>query len=266
MKFKFYLIFIANLLVSALYGQKSQISNNLQYNSVPAEYEYCKINVNGKSILPSGRYVSPVGDFVRITRAPFGLSVNAAETKAVVLHNSAISLIDLTQSKLTAQRFPEFNNSGIDVLHGASFIGTAFGSDKLVYLSGGDKGKVWSFDTESKKIIDSIDCNLFQEQKGECFLTDICIDKSKQEIWILDRAWQVVYRVNLSNKKLIAKIDVGRIPFGLSMSSDKKHVVVVNVGIYNYPLLPGVTPKKQRQLLFAFSSLCGRYQRVERRC
>jgi hypothetical protein len=207
MKFKSNLLLIAGLLVSTLFGQKSQIQNKLKYNSVPAEYEYCKINVNGKSILPSGRYVSPVGDLVRISRAPFGLSVNDAETKAVVLHNSAISLIDLAQTKLTAQRFPEYDNSGVDVLHGASFIGTAFGNDKFVYLSGGDKGMVWCFDVESKKIVDSIDCNLFQEQKGECFLTDISIDKSKQEIWILDRAWQVVYRVNLISKKLIAKIE-----------------------------------------------------------
>ncbi len=252
MKSKSNLLFIAGLFVSTLFGQKNPTQNNHNYNSVPAEFEYCKININGKSILPSGRYVSPVGDLVRISRAPFGLSVNDAETKAVVLHNSAISLIDLNQTKLLAQRFPEYDNSGTDILHGASFIGTAFGNDKLVYLSGGDKGVVWSFDVESKRIVDSIDCNLFQDQKGECFLTDICIDKAKQEIWILDRAWQVVYRVNLVTKKLIAKIAVGRIPFGLSLSSDNKHVVVVNVGIYNYPLLPGITPKNKDSFYLHF--------------
>ena len=139
MKSKSNLLFIAGLFVSTLFGQKNPTQNNHNYNSVPAEFEYCKININGKSILPSGRYVSPVGDLVRISRAPFGLSVNDAETKAVVLHNSAISLIDLTQTKLSAQRFPEYDNSGTDILHGASFIGTAFGNDKLVYLSSGDK-------------------------------------------------------------------------------------------------------------------------------
>ena len=36
---------------------------------IPGRNEYCKVNPSGKSILPSGRWVSPVGEAKTITRA-----------------------------------------------------------------------------------------------------------------------------------------------------------------------------------------------------
>jgi len=54
-----------------LHAQKKQ--NILQ---VPGADQFCQINEKGISVLPSGRWVSPAGDLLRITHDPFGMKVS----------------------------------------------------------------------------------------------------------------------------------------------------------------------------------------------
>ena len=49
---------------------KSQEKSN-QYLSVPGYKEYASIKPGNKSVLPSGRYVSPAGQTIQITHDPF---------------------------------------------------------------------------------------------------------------------------------------------------------------------------------------------------
>lgn len=149
---------------------------------VPGRNEYCKINPSGRSVLPSGRWVSPVGEAKTITRAPYGLAVSSDERWAVVAHSNAISLLDLRGKSMNIQRFPEFNGSGIDVIKGASFIGLQFLEDnKTAVIGGGDKGMIWFFDCEKKIVIDSIDIGIFHSlHPKEAFLTDIVYDSKEK--------------------------------------------------------------------------------------
>lgn len=211
---------------------------------VPGKNQYCEINPNGISVLPSGRWVSPVGECKRITRAPYGLAVSADEHWAIVAHNNAISLVDLSKDSLNIQRFPEFDGSGLDVVRNATFIGIQFLSDnKTAVIGGGDKGMLWFFDCELKKVVDSIDVGSFHpDAPKEAFITDIALDAKRNELWVLDRAWKSVYRIQLKSKKLLKSFPTGRIPFGLTISEDGKYVLFSNVGVYQYSLVPGVTP------------------------
>ena len=238
-------IFLLLLLVFLLLNANFWISSadaQVVYE-VPGKNQYCKIDPNGVSVLPSGRYVTPAGEAKRITRAPYGLAVSGDERWAVIAHSNAISLVDLSQDTLVIQRFPEFNGKGVDVIRGASFIGLQFLSDnKTAVIGGGDKGIVWFFDCQKKQIVDSIDVGAFHPKSPrEAFLTDWVYDPSRNELWVLDRAWKELYRINLKTKALIKSFPTGRIPFGLTLSEDKKSVLFSNVGIYQYPLLPGVT-------------------------
>ncbi len=238
-------VFLIFLLVFLLLNANLWISSaNAQVvYEVPGKNQYCTIDPNGVSILPSGRYVTPAGEAKRITRAPYGLAVSGDERWALVAHSNAISLVDLSQDTLLIQRFPEFNGKGIDVIRGASFIGLQFLADnKTAVIGGGDKGIVWFFDCEKKQVVDSIDVGAFHPKAPrEAFLTDLLIDASRNELWVLDRAWKELYRIDLKTKALIKSFPTGRIPFGLALSEDKKSIVFSNVGVYQYPLLPGVT-------------------------
>lgn len=211
---------------------------------VPGKNQYCEINPKGISVLPSGRWVTPVGESKRITRAPYGLAVSSDEHWAIIAHNNAISLVDLSKDSLKIQRFPEFDGSGLDVVKNATFIGIQFLSDnKTAVIGGGDKGMIWFFDCELKKVVDSIDVGRFHpDAPKEAFITDIALDVKRNELWVLDRAWKSVYRIQLKSKKLLKSFPTGRIPFGLGISDDGKYVLFSNVGVYQYSLLPGVTP------------------------
>jgi DNA-binding beta-propeller fold protein YncE len=221
---------------------------------VPGKLDYCKINENGISVLPSGRFVSPVGEKIRVYRAPYGLAVSNNGKFAVVLHSGAVTLVEMSGASTQVNRFPEFDGKGVDIIKGASFVGASFSdNNRVVYLSGGDKGKIWMFDVILKKVIDSVDVNQFHpEAPKEAFVTDILVDDINDDLWVLDRAWFQLYRIGLKDKKLKAMIPTGRIPFGLALSTKSHKLLVANVGMYAYPVVPGVNEVTKDSFLLHF--------------
>ncbi len=206
---------------------------------VPGVNEFSKINEKGTSILPSGRYLTPAGDLVRITNDPFGMAISPNGKKAVTLHNGVFSIIDITS--LNTIRVPSYDKKIISPLSSGSFLGVAFAEDsKTVYLSGGDNGAVIVYDIEQLQRIDSISLNgkIGNIDFEESFTSDLLLNN--HELLILDRANFRLVRYNLIEKKLTASIPVGRQPFGISLSSDKQVAFVSNVGMYSYSLIDGV--------------------------
>ncbi|RKY52776.1 MAG: phosphoesterase, partial [Candidatus Neomarinimicrobiota bacterium] len=125
---------------------------------MPGKDQFCKIDVNGVTILPSGRYATPVGEFIRITNDPYGMAISPNGEKAVTLHNGVITVIDL--NSLEVQRIPSYDGKIPTPLTRGSFLGVAFSSDsRNVYLSGGDNGQVIIYDLENLKKIASISLN-----------------------------------------------------------------------------------------------------------
>ena len=104
---------------------------------MPAKSEICIINENGKSVIPSGRTLTPAGKLIRITHDPFGLAISPDGKKAVSLHNGVFSVIHTDD--LHTVRVPSYDRSIVSPLSNGSFLGIAFGVDnKTIYLSGGD--------------------------------------------------------------------------------------------------------------------------------
>src|SRR5659263_136788 len=75
---------------------------------VPGINQFCSINEKGISVLPSGRLLTPAGNFIRITNDPFGMAISPDGKKAVTLHNGVFTIIDLVTLKDT--RVPGYNN------------------------------------------------------------------------------------------------------------------------------------------------------------
>jgi len=253
---------MAALLATNLQAQQKKV--NLL--SVPGSNQYCKIDVAGISVLPSGRYVTPAGNFIRITNDPFGMAISPDGKKAVTLHNGVFTIIDLvslndirvpgyenkinsplTHEPLNSSPFTNDsakNNIIPTALPQGSFLGVAFAPDsKTVYLSGGDNGAVIVYDIEKLQRIDSISLNgkVAGEDFGDSFTSDLLLDNTSNELLILDRGNFRLVRYNLEQKKITASIPAGRQPFGLALSEDKQTAFVANVGVYSYPLVKGMT-------------------------
>jgi len=214
------------------------------YYTVPAFSEYCKINPEGKSVLPSGRYVSPAGQTIRITHDPFGLAVSPDGKTAITLHNGVISLIDL--SSMATTRIPSYDGKIASPLSNGSFLGVAFHpANAWVYLSGGDNGAVIVYDYKKLQKVDSISLNGTVEgvKFEDSFTSDLLFHQATNELLVLDRGNFRMVRIDAATRKIKASIATGRQPFGLAVSPDGKTALVANVGVYDYKLVTGATPE-----------------------
>ncbi len=221
-----------------------------QVLSVPAINEYTHINTKGYSVLASGRYVTPAGETIQITHDPFGMAISPDGKKTVTIHNGVFTIID--NETLNSTRVPSYDSSIKSPFSNGSFLGVAFAPDsKKVYLSGGDNGAVIVYDIEKFERLDSISLNEMVDSVDyeDSFTSDLLLNESNNELLVLDRGNFRMVRIDLATKKITASIKTGRQPFGLSISPDKKIAFVANVGMYDYPLLPDLTPENYDSLL-----------------
>ena len=244
--------------------------------SVPGISQFCKIDTKGISVLPSGRYLTPAGEFIRITNKPFGMALSPDGKKAVTLHNGVFTIIDL--ASLKDIRVPGYENKinsplaheplnssafGTDsvmqstiqnVLPQGSFLGVTFAPDsKTVYLSGGDNGAVIVYDIEKLQRVDSISLNgeIAGTRFDDSFTSDLLLNVTNHELLILDRGNFRLVRYDIIAKKITASIPAGRQPFGLALSADKKMAFVANVGVYSYPLVEGMTKDNYNSMMIS---------------
>src|SRR5436190_7219009 len=97
---------------------------------VPGRDQFCIINEKGTSVIPSGRYLTPAGDFIRITNDPFGLAISPDGRKAVTIHNGVFTIIDLGTLKNT--RVPGYNNKLNSPLAHEPLNSSPFPNDSVV--------------------------------------------------------------------------------------------------------------------------------------
>ena len=222
------------------------------YLTVPARDQYTNLDTAGISILPSGRFLTPAGTTIRIAHDPFGMAVSPDGSRTVTLHNGVFTVID--NATLQSTMVGWYSNIPSPLRDG-SFLGVAFGPDNhTVYLSGGDNGSVIIYDIDQFKKLDSISLNgeVNDQQYGDSFTSDLVYDNTTNELLVLDRGNFRLVRIDLATRKLIASIPTGRQPFGLALSPDHKLAFVANVGMYDYPMLPDITPANYDSMLLPF--------------
>lgn len=247
-KINFLLIVIIFISISC-----SDLGKSVHVLQVPGRDLFCSIDENGISVLPSGRFATPVGDLIRITEDPFGMDISADGKKAITLHDGVFTIIDLTS--LEAVRVPSYDEKISSPLSKGSFLGVAFANDsRTVYLSGGDNGAIIVYDTYGLERLDSISMNGVVDgvDYQDSFTSDLLLNEGENELLVLDRANFRLVRIDLTTAKVTASIPVGRQPFGLALSPDKKQAFVANVGVYSYPLIDGATPENYDSLMISY--------------
>src|SRR5665648_416666 len=94
--------------------------NKIDVLTAPAGDKFTQIKVDGTTILPSGRFLTPAGKVARITNDPFGMGVAPDGKKAVTLHNGVSTIIDL--QSLETIRVPSYDKKIKSPLSKGSFL------------------------------------------------------------------------------------------------------------------------------------------------
>ena len=82
------------------------------------------------------------------------------------------------------------------------------------------------------------------------------MNKDGSLIYAVDQTNFSLLVVDAKNKTLKNRIQVGRYPFGVTLTPDEKSVYVANVGMYEYKFLRSFDPKKSKTTSVAYPTFC----------
>ncbi len=233
----------ASLLLAVISGTVAKTVDTIQPSG---RDRYCELKFAGESVLPSGRTVTPAGQVVRITHDPFGMELSQDGSIALAVHDNVLTVIE-TANPQNALRLPSYDGKLPNPFaKKGSFMGAAILKDNsLAYLSGGDSGDIIVFDLKEKKSLKRISLNGNNAGKNweDSFVGDLSLSRDETKLYVLDQFNFRFVIVDLKLEKVLHSIPVGRFPFGLAISPDGSKAYVANVGVYDYPLAPGLNEK-----------------------
>ena len=89
------ILLLVTLLLVGCIKKKDLPENTLWIASAPAGAEFTKIDKEGKTIIPNGRYITPIGKSISTAPHPYGLTLSPDGTIAVTA-NSGTSPLSIT--------------------------------------------------------------------------------------------------------------------------------------------------------------------------
>ena len=124
-------------------------------------------------------------------------------------------------------------------------MGAVFSPDgRTVYLSQDQSGAVTLMDAE--KLVRIGEYKLDGEFGGvryqDSLAGDMAMSPDGAKLYVLDRANYRLVTLDRATGHILGSVKVGRLPLGLGLSPDGRTAYVGNVGLFEYPLVPGVTP------------------------
>lgn len=223
----------------------------------PAGQLPTKIDKNGKSVIPNGRFITPRGIQISTAPHPYGLTISHDGNTAITANSGirpfSISIIkNIHSSTPQVIQVPEGAKNNDGILE-ACFMGLAVSNDnQTVYVSGGESNKIFKYDLNTGKPKGNINCSSKAFRHG--YLGDMYLTKDGKTLLVVDQiSWRIVV-IDLVTEKIIQNIPSGRYPFGITMTPDEKHIVIANVGAFEYKRFTDLDPKNLKETAHKFPS------------
>ncbi len=212
--------------------------------SAPAGSKFTKIDKNGKTVIPNGRYITPAGKSIITAPHPYGLTLSPDERTAVTA-NSGVDPLSITIVRNILSEHPEIEQippgpSTDKGVLASVFMGLAISPDnKTIYVAGGQENKIFLFNSNSGKKTGVIDCSFLSEKAdySHGYIGDLILTSDGKTLYAVDQIGFRVAAVDTGSGTLKHSIPVGRYPFGICLSPDESKVYVANVGMFEYSLI-----------------------------
>ncbi len=224
------------------------------------------------AIVPNGRAIHPLGDWIQTAPYPFALTVKPGGGEVVVpsigwpfslnviTMPADASSVDAGQRGLTlvqthrmaispapaparVRRLPPGSKNDPEV---EVQTGVAYSRDgSLLFDSTGDSGFVDLYNTADwtrvgRIALDGVSgLNTFRES----FAAALCLSLDGRRLYVVDQGnWRVVVIDTVTRKK-VGSVPTGANPFGIALSPDGMKLYVTNSGLFEYRPIEGVQAK-----------------------
>ncbi len=219
----------------------NKTENPIWLAQAPAGSQITKINKQGKTVIPNGRFITPAGKSFVTAPHPYGLTLSSDGNIAVTANSGtnplSITIIrNLLSDSVSIRQIPPGADSDGDVL-GSVFMGLAISPDnKTIYVSGGETNQIYLFNTQTGDSLGVIDCSFVSDSVDytDGYIGDMVLTKDGNTLYAVDQIGFRMVVIDTKNRKLTHSIPVGRYPFGIQLSPNEKKIYVANVGMFQY--------------------------------
>jgi DNA-binding beta-propeller fold protein YncE len=195
------------------------------------------------AILVNGRRVTPAGHVLRTQSYAWGLALSRDGARAAVLHKDAFEIVDLHEPYVVHRVPPSgtsFPTKPPATLGTGSYMGCAFSPDGTrFYYGSANEGRIIALDVATATVVGSIDLNA--GGFADSFAGDLALSRDGRRLFVVDQFNYRLVTADVKSMSVVQSVRVGRNPFAVALSPDEKTAWVSNVGMFEYPLLPGVT-------------------------
>ncbi|HEV7347065.1 bifunctional YncE family protein/alkaline phosphatase family protein [Telluribacter sp.] len=222
--------------------------------NTPAGTSYLKIDREGTTTLPNGRYITPTGRQLTVAPHPYGLALSADGSVAVTANSGinpfSISIIrDVLGANPAIQQVPEGAKTDNGILE-ACFMGLAITPDnQSVYVAGGETNQIFLFDLKTGKKKSTINCatkaNGINYYHG--YIGDMVLTRDGSTLYAVDQIGFRLLVIDTKTQKIRHNIPTGRYPFGLCLSPNEQRVYVANVGVFEYKPFTDLDPNNLKE-------------------
>ncbi|HMQ64626.1 MAG TPA: YncE family protein, partial [Flavilitoribacter sp.] len=232
------LLFLATML-AACTAKKD--NSALWILSAPAGDQYTHIDRAGKTVIPNGRFITPVGRTIVTAPHPYGLTLSPDGNLAVTA-NSGTSPLSITiirnilSGNPEVQQVPPGPSTDQGVL-ASVFMGLAVAPDnKTIYVAGGQENKIFLFDAQTGEKTGFIDCSSVSDSSdySHGYIGDLKLSADGKTLYAVDQIGFRMVIADTETRTLRHSVPVGRYPFGICLSKDGKRAYVANVGMFQY--------------------------------
>jgi DNA-binding beta-propeller fold protein YncE len=192
------------------------------------------------AILPNGRRVTPAGRVIRTQSYGWGLAVTSDGRRAALVHEDAVEFVDLA-APFTVRRIPPYQSGEHPELGSGGYMGGAFSPDGArFYYGSADAGEILELDVASGRVTRHLALN--DATYHDSFAGDFVLTAGGRQIVAVDQFNDRMVTIDVASGRVARSVRLGRNPFAIAIAPDERTAWVSNVGMFEYPLVPGVTP------------------------
>lgn len=204
---------------------------------------------DASATLVNGRRVTPAGTIIRTQSYSWGLAISPDQRRAALLRADAIEIVDLVPPH-AIRRYPP-RGQKVEAMGTGTYMGIAFAPDgRSVFYGNANEGQVLRMDLASGAIVSTLDID--GPGVEDSFVGDFVLTRDGATIVAVDQFNFRLVTIDVASGAVRQSVRVGRHPFAVALSPDERTAWVSNVGMFEYPLLPGVTPENRATAGIAF--------------